>query len=41
MQEVGLVRSIAALVMFGVKGDGGLVLGRCLRSVLLSSLSVG
>ena len=37
--EVFLVSSIAELVMFGVKGGGGSVLGRCLRCVLLSLLS--
>jgi len=35
------VSSIAALVMLGVIGGGGSVLGRCLRCVLLSLLSVG
>ena len=41
VQKVGFVRSIADLVMLGVIGSRGSVLGRCLRSVLLSNLSVG
>ena len=40
VQEVGFVRSIAALVMLGVIGGGGSVFGRCRRCVLLSNLSV-
>ena len=35
------MRSIADLVVLGVFEGGGLVLGRCLRCVLLSNLSVG
>ena len=35
------MRSIADLVMLGVIGGEGSVLGRCLRCVLLSNLSVG
>ena len=41
MREVGLVRSIADLVMLVVMGVGGSVFGRCMRCVLLSNLSVG
>ena len=35
VQEVGFVRSNAALVMLGVIGGGGSVFGRCRRCVLL------
>ena len=41
VQEVGFVRSIAALVIMGVIGGEGSVFGCCRRCVLLSNLSMG
>ena len=40
VQEVGFVKSVAALVILGVIRVGGSVFGRCRRCVLLSNLSV-